>query len=108
MSNPISLNVICQALSWMSYPQPLSAHSSRAVLISPQGTLMNQVTLIFNRRAFHQAMKAQHQLEKHPRKCALIAALDCFCADITVMDVDYVPGTTTIMASMICTLAAKD
>lgn len=109
MYNPISLSVVRQSLKWMGVPLPIKSQSSKSTLVSHHGTIMNQVTLTFDRYSIHQCLFKHGMGEIIPRTDAIIDLLQsCFCDDIQVAETCYVPGTCTIRATLLCSLTARD
>lgn len=109
MYNPISVNVVRQSLHWMGAPRPRISSSARQI-VSPTGTILKQMSLIFDWPsilywAFNNDVAEKHMVTDEG--IILQALQTCFCDDIQIVGVERW-GTLSVTITALCTIAARD
>lgn len=109
MYNPISLNVVRQSLHWMGAPRPRISSSAEQI-ISPSGTVMKQISLIFDWPSLLYWAFNNDTVENDTvsdEGVILNALQSCFCGDIQIVGVDRW-GTLSVTVSALCSITARD
>lgn len=107
--NPISLNVILQALRHMTFPKPRHASASSAMIASPSGTIMRQMTLTFDEGSI---LRYFHKLTldtETPTALDIRKAIEqCFCEDVQCFQVTWHDNSGRVDVDLLCSVTAHD
>lgn len=109
MYNPISSNVLRQALRWMGAPKPIAISPAGPTITAKSETVMGQVTMCFDRlQLLH--WSGVSMVENTFIKNTLMqrALQDCFCGDVQVQPLKYNAGDTLQMVTVLCSITARD
>lgn len=107
--NPISLNVILQAMRHMTFPKPRRASASSHMISAPSGTIMRQMTLTFATGTLLSYFERLTGCPDTPTSLDIRVAIEqCFCEDVQVFQVTWSHDLTSIDIDLLCSVSAHD
>lgn len=107
--NPISLNVILQAMRKMTVPKPRRATASAHMISAPSGTIMREMTLTFDREnLFRYIYKIRDNYASPTASDVRQVIEQCFCEDVQVFRVTFSCDFSTVDVVLLCSVTAHD